>query len=176
VPGHWEGDLILGLNRSAVGTLVECTTLFTMLFHLPRLEGYGSPAIIRNRPPTAGHGATAVREAIMRTIVGLSDQLKRTLTGDQRSEMAEHAQLKIEAGHDIYFCSPHSPLQRPTNENTNGLMRQYSPKDTDRSAHSINEIAAVAASLNLRPRKTLVGERQLKRMTHCFCTRRNNPL
>jgi IS30 family transposase len=96
-----------------------------------------------------------VREAIARTIIGLPEQLKRTLTWDQGSEMAEHARLKIDAGLDIYFCDPHSPWQRPTNENTNGLLRQYFPKGTDLSAHGINEIAAVAAALNARPRKTL---------------------
>ncbi len=155
VPGHWEGDLILGLNRSAIGTLVERTTRFTMLLHLPRMEGHGVVARVKNGPPLAGHGATAVREAIARTIVGLPEQLKRTLTWDQGSEMAEHARLKIDAGLDIYFCDPHSPWQRPTNENTNGLLRQYFPKGTDLSAHGVNEIAAVAAALNSRPRKTL---------------------
>jgi IS30 family transposase len=155
VPGHWEGDLILGLNRSAIGTLVERTTRFTMLLHLPRMEGYGMAARVKNRPPLAGHGATAVREAIARTIVGLPEQLKRTLTWDQGPEMAEHARLKIDAGLDIYFCDPHSPWQRPTNENTNGLLRQYFPKGTDLSAHGVNEIAAVTAALNSRPRKTL---------------------
>lgn len=103
----------------------------------------------------ADPGATAVREAIARTIVGLPEQLKRTLTWDQGSEMAEHARLKIDAGLDICFCDPHSPWQRPTNENTNGLLRQYFPKGTDLSAHGVNEIAAIAAALNSRPRKTL---------------------
>ena len=155
VPGHWEGDLILGLNRSAIGTLVERTTRFTMLLHLPRMPGYGEAARVKNGPPLAGHGATAVREAITQTIVGLPGELKRSLTWDQGSEMAEHARLKIDAGLQVYFCDPHSPWQRATNENTNGLLRQYFPKGTDLSAHGRDEIAAIAAALNARPRKTL---------------------
>ena len=155
VPGHWEGDLILGLNRSAIGTLVERTTRFTMLLHLPRMPGYGEGPRVKNGPPLAGHGAKAVREAVTRTIVGLPNELRRSLTWDQGSEMAEHARLKIDAGIDVYFCDPHSPWQRPTNENTNGLLRQYFPKGTDLSVHGVNEIAAVAAALNSRPRKTL---------------------
>ena len=155
VPGHWEGDLILGLNRSAIGTLVERTTRFTMLLHLPRMPGYGEAPRVKNGPPLAGHGATAVREAITRTIVGLPGELKRSLTWDQGSEMAEHAQLRVDAGLDIYFCDPHSPWQRAMNENTNGLLRQYFPKGTDLSAHSPDEIGAIAATLNARPRKNL---------------------
>jgi IS30 family transposase len=155
VPGHWEGDLILGLNRSAIGTLVERTTRFTMLLHLPRMPGYGEAPRVKNAPPLAGHGATAVREAITRTIVGLPGELKRSLTWDQGSEMAEHAQLRVDAGLDIYFCDPHSPWQRATNENTNGLLRQYFPKGTDLSALGRDEIAAIAAAFNARPRKTL---------------------
>lgn len=155
VPGHWEGDLILGLNRSAIGTLVERTTRFTMLLHLPRMPGHGETARVKNGPPLAGHGASAVREAITQTIVGLPGELKRSLTWDQGSEMAEHARLRVDAGLDIYFCDPHSPWQRATNENTNGLLRQYFPKGTDLSAHGRDEIAAIAAALNARPRKTL---------------------
>ncbi|MBS7543020.1 IS30 family transposase [Ancylobacter oerskovii] len=154
VPGHWEGDLILGLNRSAIGTLVERITRFTMPY-LPRMPGYGEAPRVKNAPPLAGHGATAVREAITRTIVGLPGELKRSLTWDQGSEMAEHAQLRVDAGLDIYFCDPHSPWQRAMNENTNGLLRQYFPKGTDLSAHSRDEIGAIAAALNARPRKTL---------------------
>lgn len=155
IPGHWEGNLILGLNRSAIGTLVERTTRFTMLLHLPRMEGYGVAARVKNGPPLASHGATAVREAIARMIVGMPEQLKRTLTWDQGSEIAEHAQLKIDAGLDIYFCDPHSPWQGGSNENTNCLPHQYFPKGTDLSAHGVNEIAAVAIALNSRPRKTV---------------------
>ena len=110
---------------------------------------------MKNGPALAGHGAEAVRDAITRTIVTLPEQLRRSLTWDQGAEMAQHARLKIEAGVRVYFCDPHSPWQRGTNENTNGLLRQYFPKGTDLSMHSANEIAAVAAALNSRPRKTL---------------------
>ena len=155
VPGHWEGDLILGLGSSAIGTLVERTTRFTMLLHLPRMSDYGETTRVKNGPALAGHGAEAVRAAITRTITTLPEQLRRSLTWDQGAEMAEHAQLRIDAGVLVYFCDPHSPWQRATNENTNGLLRQYFPKGTDLSAHGAKEIAAVAAALNARPRKTL---------------------
>ena len=155
VPGHWEGDLILGLRGSAIGTLVERTTRFTMLLHLPPMEGHGAAPREKNGPALAGHGAEAVRDAIARTITSLPERLRRSLTWDQGSEMAEHARLRIEAGLQIYFCDPHSPWQRGTNENTNGLLRQYFPKGTDLSGHSADDLAAVAAALNGRPRKTL---------------------
>jgi IS30 family transposase len=155
VPGHWEGDLIVGLGSSAIGTLVERTTRFTMLLHLPRLMGHGEVPRTKNGPALAGHGAEAVRDAITRTIITLPEDLRRSLTWDQGAEMAQHARLKIDAGVQVYFCDPHSPWQRGTNENTNGLLRQYFPKGTDLSVHSAEEIAAVAAVLNSRPRKTL---------------------
>ena len=155
VPGHWEGDLILGLGSSAIGTLVERTTRFTMLLHLPRLEGHGDAPRTKNGPALAGHGAQAVRDAIAMTIGQLPEHLRRTLTWDQGAEMAQHAQLRIDAGIAIYFCDPQSPWQRGTNENTNGLLRQYFPKGTDLSRHSEKELGAVAATLNSRPRKTL---------------------
>jgi IS30 family transposase len=155
VPGHWEGDLILGLGSSAIGTLVERTTRFTMLLHLPRMEGHGAGPSIKNGPALAGHGAEAVREAIARTIVNLPEELRRSLTWDQGAEMAQHARLKVDAGLQVYFCDPQSPWQRGTNENTNGLLRQYFPKGTDLSAHDPETLAAVAATLNARPRKTL---------------------
>lgn len=155
VPGHWEGDLILGLNRSAVGTLVERTTRFTMLLHLPPMEGHGTGAREKNGPALAGHGAEAARDAITRTISTLPERLRRSLTWDQGSEMAQHARLRVDTGLQVYFCDPHSPWQRGTNENTNGLLRQYFPKGTDLSAHGADDLAAVAAALNSRPRKTL---------------------
>jgi IS30 family transposase len=155
VPGHWEGDLILGLNSSAMGTLVERTTRFTMLLHLPRMEGHGTEPRIKNGPALAGHGAEAVRDAIAATIGALPDQLRRSLTWDQGAEMAQHAQLRIDTGLAIYFCDPQSPWQRGTNENTNGLLRQYFPKGTDLAKHNVDDLAAVAAALNGRPRKTL---------------------
>lgn len=155
VPGHWEGDLILGLGSSAIGTLVERTTRFTMLLHLPRLAGHGEAPRMKNGPALAGHGAEAVRDAITRTIITLPEELRRSLTWDQGAEMAQHDRLRIDAGIQVYFCDPQSPWQRGTNENTNGLLRQYFPKGTDLSIHSADAIAAVAAALNARPRKTL---------------------
>ena len=155
VPGHWEGDLILGLRSSAIGTLVERTTRFTMLLYLPPMEGHGMAPREKNGPALAGHGAQAVRDAITRTITGLPEELRRSLTWDQGSEMAEHARLRIDAGLQVYFCDPRSPWQRGTNENTNGLLRQYFPRGTDLSAHGVGDLAAVAAALNGRPRKTL---------------------
>jgi IS30 family transposase len=155
VPGHWEGDLILGLNRSAIGTLVERTTRFTMLLHLPPMDGHGVGPRAKNGPALAGHGAEAVRDAITGTITTLPEQLRRSLTWDQGSEMAQHARLRVDTGLQVYFCDPHSPWQRGSNENTNGLLRQYFPKGTDLSVHSASDLAAVAAALNSRPRKTL---------------------
>ena len=155
VPGHWEGDLILGLGSSAIGTLVERTTRFTLLVHLPRMEGYGSEARMKKGPALAGHGAEAVRDAITRTIIEMPEQLRRSLTWDQGAEMAQHAQLRIDAGIHIYFCDPRCPWQRGSNENTNGLLRQYFPKGTDLSDHGPEQLAAVATALNARPRKSL---------------------
>jgi IS30 family transposase len=155
VPGHWEGDLILGLSSSAVGTLVERTTRFTMLLHLPPMPGHGAGARETSGPALAGHGTEAVRDAIARTITTLPEQLRRSLTWDQGAEMAQHARLRIDTGLQVYFCDPHSPWQRGTNENTNGLLRQYFPKGTDLSLHDVDDLAAVAAALNSRPRKTL---------------------
>ena len=154
VPGHWEGDLILGLGSSAIGTLVERTTRFTMLLHLPRMAGHGGP-LVKNGPALAGHGAKAVREAIVSSITKLPEQLRRTLTWDHGAEMAQHTQLRVDTGLGIFFCDPHSPWQRGTNENTNGLLRQYFPKGTDLSRHSRDDLEAVASALNSRPRKTL---------------------
>jgi IS30 family transposase len=154
IPGHWEGDLIVGLDSSAIGTLVERTTRFTMLLYLPRMADHGGPRT-KNGPPLAGHGAEAVRDAIASTITTLPEQLRRSLTWDQGAELAQHAQLRIDTGLQVYFCDPHSPWQRGTNENTNGLLRQYFPKGTDLSRYTADDLAAVSATLNSRPRKTL---------------------
>jgi IS30 family transposase len=155
VPGHWEGDLILGTGRSAIGTLVERATRFVMLLHLPPMADFGLLARTSGTGALAGHGAEAVRDAIAAAIVTLPEQLRRSLTWDQGSEMAQHAQLRVDTGLDVYFCDPRSPWQRGTNENTNGLLRQYFPKGTNLSRYDADDLAAVAHSLNGRPRKTL---------------------
>lgn len=139
VPGHWEGDLIAGAsNRSAVGTLVERTTRYVLLLHL-----------------ADGKDAGKVNEAMKRAIAALPDEMCRTVTWDQGKEMSNHVQFTIDTGVQIYFCDPHSPWQRGSNENTNGLLRQYLPKGTDLSVHSAEDLARIARSLNNRPRKTL---------------------
>ncbi|OUS96851.1 IS30 family transposase [Rhodococcus sp. NCIMB 12038] len=138
VPGHWEGDLIMGEgNRSAIGTLVERSSRFVMLLHLP-----------------GGHSAQNVREAMAAQIGELPEALARSVTWDQGTEMTQHAQFTVDTGVQIYFCDPHSPWQRGTNENTNGLLRQYFPKGTDLSVHSAEHLRFVADELNDRPRKT----------------------
>ena len=139
VAGHWEGDLILGRgNASAIGTLVERSTRFVMLLHLPD-----------------GYDAVAVRDRMIAVVGSLPEVLRRSVTWDQGKEMARHVEISVAADIDIYFCDPHSPWQRGSNENTNGLLRQYFPKGTDLSAHSAEHLVAVAAQLNRRPRKTL---------------------
>jgi IS30 family transposase len=155
VPGHWEGDLILGLASSAIGTLVERTTRFTLLLHLPPLPGRGEQPRDKHGPALTGHGAEAVRDAITHAMSSLPEQLRRSLTWDQGAELSQHAQLSIDTGLQVYFCDPQSPWQRGTNENTNGLLRQYFPKGTDLSAHRVSDLQAVALALNTRPRKTL---------------------
>jgi IS30 family transposase len=155
VPGHWEGDLVIGLERSAIGTLVERTTRFTMLIHLPREDGYVTTARTKNGPPLAGYGALTMKNALASTMTTLPEQLRRSLTWDRGKELSQHAAFKVETDIPVYFADPHSPWQRGTNENTNGLLRQYFPKGTDLSRWSADEIEAVAAALNSRPRKTL---------------------
>ena len=139
VPGHWEGDLIIGKGcKSAVGTLVERTTRYVLLLHLPE-----------------GRDARLVEQAMRQVIGTLPAALARTITWDQGIEMSFHAQFTIATGIPVYFCDPHAPWQRGSNENTNGLLRQYLPKGTDLSVHSAADLARIAASLNDRPRKTL---------------------
>jgi IS30 family transposase len=155
VPGHWEGDLLIGLERSAIGTLVERSTRFTMLIHLPRAEGYGTVPRTKNGPALAGYGAVTMKNALASTMTTLPEQLRRSLTWDRGKELSDHAAFKVETGIPVYFADPQSPWQRGTNENTNGLLRQYFPKGTDLSRWTADEIEAVATALNSRPRKTL---------------------
>ena len=155
VPGHWEGDLLIGLERSAIGTVVERTTRFTMLVHLPREQGYRHKQTPKNGPALAGYGAITMKNALAATMSSLPDQLARSLTWDRGKELSAHAQFKVETGIPVFFADPQSPWQRGTNENTNGLLRQYFPKGTDLSRWSADEIEAVAHALNTRPRKTL---------------------
>ena len=155
VPGHWEGDLLIGLERSAIGTVVERTTRFTMLVHLPREDGYRHKETPKNGPALAGYGAITMKNALTNTMATLPDQFARSLTWDRGKEMSAHVQFQVETGIPVFFADPQSPWQRGTNENTNGLLRQYFPKGTDLSRWSAEEIEAVAHALNTRPRKTL---------------------
>lgn len=139
IPGHWEGDLIIGKNGlSAIGTLVERTSRYVVLLHLPD-----------------GRTAEKVRSALARQLTKLPAHLRRTLTWDQGKEMAQHVQFSVATNIDVYFCDPHSPWQRGSNENTNGLLRQYFPKGDDLSTYSAADLNAVARQLNSRPRQTL---------------------
>jgi len=140
VPGHWEGDLLMGKRQTAIGTLVERWSRYVMLFGLPE-----------------GNSAEAVRDALTATVQRLPDHLWQSLTWDQGKEMAQHVQFSVDTGVDVYFCDPKSPWQRGTNENTNGLLRQYFPKGTDMSRLTQEDLDQAAYSLNTRPRQTLGG-------------------
>lgn len=155
VPGHWEGDLIIGTGRSAIGTLVERSSRSTLLVHLPRLEGWQERASVKKGPSLGGAGAVAMNAALTTSITHLPEQLRKTLTWDRGKELSGHARFALETGTRVFFADPHSPWQRPTNENTNGLLRQYFPKGTDLSRWSAEDLQAVAQTLNNRPRKTL---------------------
>jgi len=154
-PGHWEGDLIIGTGRSAIGTLVERSSRSTLLVHLPRLEGWGEKPVVKNGPSLGGYGAVAMNAALAASFTQLPEQLRRTLTWDRGKELSGHAQLTLDTGTKVFFADPHSPWQRPTNENTNGLLRQYFPKGTDLSRWSAEDLEAVALAINNRPRKIL---------------------
>ena len=155
VPGHWEGDLIIGLRRSAIGTVVERTCRYTLLVHLPRLEGYGVEPPVKNGPALGGYGAIAMKDALQASLGSMPEGLVRSLTWDRGKELSAHAQFTIDTGISVFFADPHSPWQRATNENTNGLLRQYFPKGTDLSRWSLEDILAVQDALNSRPRKVL---------------------
>jgi IS30 family transposase len=159
VPGHWEGDLITGAsNKSAIGTLVERMTGFTMLLHLPQ-----------------AHGADEVQDAMVAAMAELPAVLRQTLTWDQGQEMSNHVKIAAATDLDIYFCDPHSPWQRGTNENTNGLLRQYFPKGTDLSGYHRDYLAYVAAQLNSRPRKRLGWQTPAEALDALLCEPFNPP-
>jgi IS30 family transposase len=159
VPGHWEGDLIVGTNsRSAVGTLVERSTRLVLLLHLPD-----------------DHGAKSVEAAMVKTIATLPSELARSVTWDQGVEMANHVNFTVATGVPVYFCDPHSPWQRGSNENTNGLLRQYMPKSTDVSRLSADDLAGIQRSLNGRPRKTLGYMTPLEKLFEVVCAQFLNP-
>lgn len=155
VPGHWEGDLIIGTGRSAIGTVIERRSRSTLLVHLPRLDGWGQSPSVKNGPSLGGYGAEAMNAALAASITRLPGQLRKTLTWDRGKELSGHAQFTLDTGTKVFFADPHSPWQRPTNENTNGLLRQYFPKGTDLSRWSAEDLEAVALALNNRPRKIL---------------------
>lgn len=125
VPGHWEGDLIIGTGRSAIGTLVERSSRSTLLVHLPRLDGWGEAPPVKNGPSLGGYGAVAMNAALTASMTKLPEQLRKTLTWDRGKELSGHALFALETGTRVFFADPHSPWQRPSNENTNGLLRQY---------------------------------------------------
>jgi IS30 family transposase len=155
VPGHWEGDLLIGLERSAIGTVVERSSRYLKLVHLPREEGYRHKDTPKNGPALAGYGAQTMKDKLADSMSDLPSELARSLTWDRGKEMSAHAQFTVATGISVFFADPQSPWQRGTNENTNGLLRQYFPKGTDLSEWSAEDLEAVANALNTRPRKVL---------------------
>ncbi len=154
VPGHWEGDLLIGKhNQSAIGTLVERTTRYVILLHLPE-----------------GARAEHVRDAMTTEIMRLPEHLRRSLTWDRGKEMAEHVQFSVDTGINVYFCDPYAPWQRGTNENTNGLLRQWFPKGSELSTHTHDDLDRVAAQLNNRPRQTLHWMKPSEKLAELIAT------
>jgi IS30 family transposase len=159
VPGHWEGDLILGANsRSAVGTLVERSSRLVLLLHI-----------------NGDRSAVAVDAAMRKAITTLPRELKKSITWDQGAEMSKHASFTIATGIPIYFCDPHSPWQKGSNENTNGLLRQYLPKGTDLTTITASDLRSIQRSLNERPRKTLGYLTPIREVRTVRCSHRLNP-
>ncbi|MBS9376478.1 hypothetical protein GON09_005499 [Rhodococcus sp. B50] len=163
VPGHWEGDLIIGTGRSAIGTLVERRSRSTILVHLPRLEGWGEKPPVKNGPSLGGYGAAAMNTALTTSIAALPEQLRKTLTWDRGKELSAHAQFALDTGTRVFFADPHSPWQRPTNENTNVLLRQYFPKGTDLSRWTAEDLEAVVLARGFHGNSTSTRVTQKER-------------
>ncbi|GHD09092.1 IS30 family transposase [Zhihengliuella salsuginis] len=155
IAGHWEGDLIIGLKRSAIATLIERTTRYAILVHLPRQPGYGVLAPKKNGPALAGYGALTMKDALIKSMSSLPAALRRSLTWDRGKELSAHALFTEETTVPVYFADAKSPWQRGSNEHLNGLIRQYFPKGTNLSRWSAVEIAAIATAINNRPRGIL---------------------
>ncbi len=173
VPGHWEGDLIIGLDRFAIGTLVERSSRFTMLVYLPREVGYGLIPRTKNGPVLAGYGAVTMANALKRVVTTLPAQLWQSLTWDRGKEVSDHARFTIESGVKVFFADPHSPWQLGNlatwhQREHKRALRQYFPKGTDLSRWSEQEIQAGARALNNRPRKTLGGKTPAETLNECL--------
>ena len=167
VPGHWEGDLILGLGSSAIGTLVERMTRFTLLLHLPRMRNHGYEARVKNGPALAGHGAEAVCNAITRTIITLPEQLRRSLTWDQGAEMAQHARLKIDAGIQVYFCDPHSHGSAAPTRTSTDCCVSISQRVPISARTALTTLRLWRPPSTQGPAKRLLGKHRQRRLTNC---------
>ncbi|MDE1675569.1 IS30 family transposase, partial [Nocardia gipuzkoensis] len=146
---------IIGTDRSAIGTLVDRSTRFTVLVHLPREDGWRETAPVKNGVALSGYGASSMNKALSAALRKIPEPLLKSLTWDRGKELSAHAELTSKTGVPVFFADPHSPWQRGTNENTNGLLRQFFPKGTDLSRWTAKDLAAVAHTLNTRPRKVL---------------------
>ncbi len=164
--GHWEGDLIIGTDRSASGTLVDRTTRYTVLVHLPREHGWGKSAPVENGPALSGYGALSMNKALSAAPGKVPARMLKSLTWDRGKELSAHATLTSKTGIPVFFADPHSPWRRGSNENTNGPLRQYFPKGTDLSRWTARDLAAVAHALNTRPRKVLGWRTPAEAMNH----------